>query len=233
MNTILKLMIPALLIASTQAVANQSASAIADQGTSVEVDDLGTWSMIDDANMQMNVGLWNSMFYVRDREGNLIQRFRAQKNMQVYNNVYYQINQYWYEDGTYKKVRFIGVPRKDGGIETDSPDRKYFKRLQRLTMSIGPNIAVWTLRDRRTGQELGAEFVTTFANKRTATPHFYEISEERRKELGIQPEDPPLGQDATTTIIETRAGPMVEDKPLFVLTPEEKKGLMPIFRNAL
>lgn len=202
-------------------------------GTSAEASDLGTWELLGNPNMAANVGVWDSHFYVRDRKGNLMQQYRARKNMQVYGNVYYQVNEYWYEDGTYKKVRFIGVPRNDGSVETDSPDRGYFKRLQRVYASMGPTIAIWTLRDRKSGQDLGAEFVTTFENKRTATPHFYEVSKERREQLGVRPEDPPIGQDATTTIIETRAGPMVSDKPLFTLTAQEKKDLLPIFHNAL
>lgn len=223
----------AALVCSIPATAAEPASAPAQAGTSVETGDLGSWNLLSDPNMALNVGIWDSNFFVRDRQGNLIQRFRARKNMQVHNNVYYQINEYWYEDGSYKTVRFIGVPRKDGGVETDSPDRTYFKRLQRLYTSMGPTIAIWTLRDRRSGQDIGAEFVTTFENKRTATPHFYEISAERRKQLGVQPDDPPIGQDATTTIVETRAAPMVTGKPLFTLTEAEKKALMPIFHNAL
>ena len=233
MKHIVKLMAIATMVCSLPANAGEPARAATQPGTSVETSDLGTWNLLGDPNMAINVGVWNSNFFVRDRQGNLIQRFRARKNMQVYNNVYYQINEYWYEDGSYKKVRFIGVPRKDGGVETDSPDRTYFKRLQRLYTSMGPTIAIWTLRDRRTGQDIGAEFVTTFENKRTATPHFYEISEERRKQLGVQPGDPPIGQDATTTIVEKRAAPMVTDQPLFVLTEAEKKALMPIFHKAL
>lgn len=233
MRKLVHLLAAAAIAVSTPAFATTASEAPAVSGTSAEAADLGNWSLLSNANMAANVGVWDSMFYVRDRQGNLLKQYRARKNMQVFNNIYYQINEYWYPDGTYKTVRFIGVPRKDGGVETDSPDRAYFKRLQRVYASMGPTIAIWTLRDRRTGQDIGAEFVTTFENKRTATPHFYEISQDRREQLGVRADDPPIGQDATTTIVETRAGPMIQDKPLFVLTAAEKQALLPIFHSVL
>lgn len=137
MKHIVKLMAIATMVCSLPANAGEPARAATQPGTSVETSDLGTWNLLSDPNMAINVGVWDSNFFVRDRQGNLIQRFRARKNMQVYNNVYYQINEYWYEDGSYKKVRFIGVPRKDGGVETD------FLRIAPISSAFSAFIPPW------------------------------------------------------------------------------------------
>ena len=174
-----------------------------------------SFKLADNPNMVANTGVWKSEFYIRNDKGELINRYSAQKIMQIHSNLWYQINKYDYQDGRHEEVRFIGKPTPDGGIDYVSPDRDYFKDIQRVYRSQGPHLAIWSQVDRKTGREMGVEFVSTFGINRIASGHVYKWNADFTECLGV---------DRASTVHEIRVSEPPKE-PLFILTAEERKRL--------